>query len=75
MTGAISKRYDSVYAAFSDETKKAATMIDLHDLPVKFYVLLVGRRPVRLVATYSFARGGGEWVDDPIGDNMSWGAR
>ncbi len=57
---------DRVFAEFEDGSEKDAVLIEPRNAPLKFYMLLVNRRPSRLVATSSLDAGGGEWVNDPI---------
>ena len=71
LIGEIGKQFTAVHAEFSDGTIKGALLLRQPDLPVNFYVVLLDRRPTRLVALLPF--GGGEWVDNPVPENMPCG--
>jgi hypothetical protein len=63
LTGEIGKQFKAVHVMFADGTTKEAVLLRRPDLPVNFYVVLVDRRPTKLVALLPF--GGGEWVVIP----------
>jgi hypothetical protein len=72
VVGSVPLDCERVFAVFEGGSEKDAVLIGPPEAPLKFYMLLVNRRPQRLFSTHSVGRErGGEWVEDPIPDLFS----
>ena len=63
----------AVYAAFDDQSTKDATLLMPPGISICFCLLLLDRRPRRVVAVRRIGREGGQWLDDPIPPDMPCG--
>jgi hypothetical protein len=64
--GEIGKQFDSVHVEFEDGSRQDAVLLKPPDLPVNFFVVLVSKRPKKLVART--ALGQDDLLDDPVPD-------